>query len=79
MSGPLIGLLGFAATLALIAIEVPVGVAMGIAGIVGYAILNGVDATGFVLGTAVFDGSYSPNSGSIRSQLKAVLADCATV
>jgi tripartite ATP-independent transporter DctM subunit len=55
MSGPLIGLLGFAATLALIAIEVPVGVAMGIAGIVGYAILNGVDATGFVLGTAVFD------------------------
>ncbi len=37
----------------------------------------GADA--FTVGTAVFDGSYSPNSGSIRSQLKAVLADCATV
>lgn len=37
----------------------------------------GADA--FTIGTAVFDGSYSPNSGSIRSQLKAVLADCATI
>jgi hypothetical protein len=37
----------------------------------------GADA--FTIGSAVFDGSYSPNRGSIRSQLKAVLDDCATV
>ena len=55
MSGPLIGLLGFLATLALIAIEIPVGVAMGLAGVAGYAVLNGFSATGFILGTAVFD------------------------
>ena len=34
----------------------------------------GADA--FTIGTAVFDGSYSPNKGSIRSQLRHVLADC---
>ncbi|MEQ1768216.1 MAG: 4-hydroxythreonine-4-phosphate dehydrogenase [Devosia sp.] len=34
----------------------------------------GADA--FTIGSAVFDGSYSPRNGSIRSQLKAVLADC---
>jgi pentose-5-phosphate-3-epimerase len=36
-------------------------------------------ADGFTIGSAVFDGSYSPRSGSIRSQLKAVLADCAAI
>ena len=55
MSGPVIGLLGFIATLVLIAFELPVGVAMGIAGVGGYALINGVPATGFILGTAVFD------------------------
>jgi hypothetical protein len=35
----------------------------------------GADA--FTIGTAVFDGSYSPNKGSIISQLNDVLADCA--
>jgi hypothetical protein len=35
----------------------------------------GADA--FTIGTAVFDGSYTPTNGSIRTQLKAVLADCA--
>ena len=34
----------------------------------------GVDA--FTIGTAVFDGSYSPRKGSILSQLAAVLDDC---
>lgn len=34
----------------------------------------GADA--FTIGTAVFDGSYSPTKGSIRSQLSDVLADC---
>lgn len=34
----------------------------------------GADA--FTIGTAVFDGSYSPTKGSILSQLSDVLADC---
>ena len=33
----------------------------------------------FTIGTAVFDGSYSPRKGSILSQLGDVIADCATV
>lgn len=36
----------------------------------------GADA--FTIGTAVFDGSYSPTKGSILSQLSDVLADCRT-
>lgn len=35
----------------------------------------GADA--FTIGTAVFDGSYSPTKGGIISQLKDVVADCA--
>lgn len=35
----------------------------------------GADA--FTIGTAVFDGSYSPRKGSIISQLGDVIADCA--
>jgi len=34
----------------------------------------GADA--FTIGTAVFDGSYSPTKGSILSQLRDVLTDC---
>ena len=34
----------------------------------------GADA--FTIGTAVFDGSYSPRKGSILSQLADVIADC---
>ena len=37
----------------------------------------GADA--FTIGTAVFDGSYSPRKGSILSQLGDVISDCATV
>jgi hypothetical protein len=37
----------------------------------------GADA--FTIGTAVFDGSYSPRKGSLISQLGDVIADCATV
>jgi len=37
----------------------------------------GADA--FTIGSAVFDGSYARNSGSIRLQLRRVLADCATI
>ena len=33
-------------------------------------------ANAFTIGTAVFNGSYSPTKGSILSQLRDVLADC---
>ena len=39
--------------------------------------INDAGADAFTIGTAVFDGSYSPSKGSIISQLKDVLADCA--
>jgi hypothetical protein len=35
----------------------------------------GADA--FTIGTAVFDGSYNPHKGSLLSQLRDVIADCA--
>lgn len=34
----------------------------------------GADA--FTIGSAIFDGTYAPNMGSIASQLEAVIADC---
>lgn len=37
----------------------------------------GADA--FTIGTAVFDGSYSPRKGSLLSQLGDVIADCSAV
>jgi tripartite ATP-independent transporter DctM subunit len=59
VSGPLIGVFGFLATLVLIAFELPVGIAMGLVGVVGYAVLNGIDPTGYILGTAIFDSVSS--------------------
>ena len=41
--------------------------------------LHDVGADAFTIGTAVFDGSYSPSKGSILSQLNDVLTDCARV
>jgi hypothetical protein len=41
--------------------------------------IRAVEAAGadaFTIGTAVFDGSYSPTKGSILSQLRDVLTDC---
>ena len=40
--------------------------------------VNAAGADAFTIGTAVFDGSYSPTKGSILSQLRDVLADCET-
>lgn len=41
--------------------------------------IKNAGADAFTIGTAVFDGSYSPRQGSILSQLSAVVADCETV
>jgi phosphoribosylformimino-5-aminoimidazole carboxamide ribonucleotide (ProFAR) isomerase len=38
--------------------------------------LAGAGADLFTVGSAVFDGSFAPNVGSMRSQLKAVLDAC---
>ena len=61
MSPPLVGVLGFVALLALIAIRVPVAIAMGVVGIGGGIILNGWFSLGFVLGSQPFvtTSSYS--------------------
>jgi len=42
-------------------------------------ILADVGADAFTIGSALFDGSYSPNKGSILSQLSQVLSDCKAV
>ena len=41
VSGPLAGALGFAAVVALIALRVPVAIAMGIVGTLGYGLVDG--------------------------------------
>jgi hypothetical protein len=40
--------------------------------------LASAGADAFTIGSAVFDGSYAPEAGSILSQLARVQADCAT-
>ena len=58
MSDPAIGLLGFLATLVLIGFGVPVAIAMGVVGAVGFGILNGWDAVGFIMGGAPFEATF---------------------
>ena len=38
--------------------------------------LSAAGADAFTIGSAIFDGSYAPDKGSVLSQLKAVQADC---
>lgn len=64
MTGTLSGLLGFAAVLALIALRVPVAIAMGVVGAVGYGLVFGWSTLGFVLGRAPFESVY-PDSLSV--------------
>lgn len=58
MSDPVIGLLGFLATLVLIGFGVPVAIAMGVVGAVGFGLLNGWDAVGFIMGGAPFEATF---------------------
>ena len=58
MSGPLAGAIGFAAVVALIALRVPVAIAMGIVGTLGYGLVNGWATLGFVLGRAPFEAVF---------------------
>ena len=61
MGPDLIGVLGFAAFVLMIFLRVPVAVALGIAGAVGYGVINEFSTLGFVLGRATFD-SISPST-----------------
>jgi tripartite ATP-independent transporter DctM subunit len=58
LSGALIGLFGFVAALALILLRVPVGIAMGVVGVAGFAWLSGWFGAGFVLGAAPFEAVF---------------------
>jgi len=58
MEGPAVGVAGFAAVLALIALRVPVGIAMGVVGAIGYGLVYGFGTIGFVLGRAPFDAVF---------------------
>jgi len=58
MSGPVIGIVGFVICVALIFARVPVAVAMGMVGAVGYGTLSGWESLAFVLGKAPFDAVF---------------------
>jgi tripartite ATP-independent transporter DctM subunit len=58
MSGPEAGVFGFVAVIVLIALRVPVAVAMGAVGAVGYGVVYGWDTIGFVLGRAPFESVF---------------------
>lgn len=58
MPDPLIGLLGFVAALAMIALRVPIAIAMGVTGVAGFGVINGFDVIGFVLGSGPFEAIF---------------------
>ena len=58
MQGPLLGVAGFGAVLVLIALRIPVGIAMGTVGALGYGLTYGWSSLAFVLGRAPFDSVF---------------------
>jgi len=64
MSDPAIGAIGFAIVVALLAFRVPVAIAMGVVGALGYGVVYGFSTLGFVLGRSVFE-AVSPVSLSV--------------
>ncbi|MSQ20790.1 MAG: TRAP transporter large permease [Betaproteobacteria bacterium] len=58
MSGPMIGLVGFACVLLLIALRVPVAISMGAVGAIGYGTVTGFGTLGFVVGRATFESVF---------------------
>lgn len=55
LEGPVAGLLGFMAVLVLILLRMPVAVAMGLVGALGYGWVNGFGTLGLILGKALFE------------------------
>jgi tripartite ATP-independent transporter DctM subunit len=64
MSDPAIGAIGFALVVLLLMLRVPVALAMGIVGALGYGVVYGFSTLGFVLGRSVFE-AVSPVSLSV--------------
>jgi tripartite ATP-independent transporter DctM subunit len=90
MSPAMIGGLGMAALLVLIALRVPIAIAMGLVGIVGGALINGWDGATFVFGSQPFStifpyslsviplfilmGVFAGHAGLSRSLYQAIYA-----
>ena len=66
MSTPFLGLVGFALTLALIALGLPVSIAMAVVGLGGIALSGGWDQAAYVLSTARSRRSSPIPSASFR-------------
>ncbi|ASM74415.1 MULTISPECIES: TRAP transporter large permease [Roseobacteraceae] len=64
MSDPVLGLLGFAAALSLIAFGVPVAISMGVIGALGYWYMNGWMGVSYILGSSPFESIF-PYSFSV--------------
>ncbi len=58
MSPALLGSLAFIGLLGLIALRVPVAVAMGVVGVVGGLFLNGYDSVAFIMGSVPFEAIF---------------------
>ncbi len=58
LSGPWLGVAGFAAALLLVLLRVPVAVAMGLVGAAGLYLTGGIATVGFVLGAAPFEAVF---------------------
>lgn len=58
MSGSSLGLIAFAALFGLIALRVPVAIAMGVVGLVGGWALNGFDSMAFIMGSVPFEAVF---------------------
>lgn len=59
MTPTLVGLLGLALLFVLIFLRVPIGIALAVAGSLGYMALSGVDVTMALLGTVPFEITYN--------------------
>lgn len=59
MSPVAVGLLGLAGLFLMIFLRVPIGIALSIAGVVGYAALSGVDTTLNLMGSVPFEIGYN--------------------
>lgn len=58
MSDPVMGLFGFVVSLILIALGVPIAVALGAIGIAGYALVNGVSGALFITASGPFEALF---------------------
>lgn len=58
MDAPIIGIIGFVAALVLILFRVPVAIAMGLVGAIGFGVVNGFDSVGFIMGAAPFESVF---------------------